>query len=123
MAHHNEVGHWGEDIACGMLMQMGATIRERNYRAAGVEVDIIASLGPEIIFAEVKTRTDPTEDPLEAIDRRKILRLVRAADSYVRSCEVPLSPRFDLFAVRGTPEEHTVEHIIDAFEPPAKTYR
>lgn len=123
MAQHNQVGSWGEDLACTMLLEMGAVVRERNFRSGGVEIDIIASLGDEIIFAEVKTRTNPAEDPLEAIDRRKILRMARAADSYLRMCEVPLFPRFDLFAVRGTPECHTIEHVPDAFHAPAKTYR
>ena len=123
MAHHNDVGKWGEDLACQMLIEQGATIRERNFCVAHVEIDIIATKGDELIFAEVKTRSNPAEDPLECIDRRKIQRMVRAADSYLKTCPVPLYPRFDLFAIRGTQFSHTIEHIPDAFHAPLKTYR
>ncbi len=123
MAWHNQVGKWGEDIACRMLVSEGATIRERNWRCGNYEIDIIASQGNEFIFAEVKTRSNPDEDPLEAVDKAKIRHIVRAADSYLRGSRIPACPRFDLFAIRGTPEDYTVEHIPDAFHPPLKTYR
>lgn len=122
MAQHNDTGKWGEKIACDILKEEGAIIREQNKRFGGVEIDIIASTGSQIIFAEVKTRTDPAEDPFDAIDNKKILRMVRAAEAYIRTCEVPLEPRFDVFGIRGTEEEHTVEHIPDAFHAPLRTY-
>ncbi|MDE6120673.1 MAG: YraN family protein [Muribaculaceae bacterium] len=123
MAGHNKLGKWGEDIACDELVRLGATILERNWRSGRLEVDIIAALGDTIVFVEVKTRADFEGDPLEAVDKRKISHMVRAADAYLRGCTVPYFARFDLFAVRGTPENFEIEHVPDAFYPPLKSYR
>ncbi len=123
MARHNELGKWGEDIACDELVKLGCTIRERNWRLGRLEIDIIASLGDTLIFAEVKTRSDADGDPLDAIDDRKINSMVRAANAYLRNCKEPFFARFDLLAVRGTPENFEVEHLPDAFYPPLKYYR
>ena len=38
---------------------------------------------------QVKTRADADEDPLEAVDERKIAHMVRAAEAYLRGCDVP----------------------------------
>lgn len=123
MAEHNDLGKWGEDIACDELVRQGCTILERNWKMGRLEVDIIAALGDTLIFAEVKTRTDRAEDPLDAIDNRKIKNIVAAADTYLRTCDTPYYARFDLFAIRGTHNDFEVEHVPDAFYPPLKSYR
>jgi len=53
----NEVGRWGEDLACKYLIDMGYVILERNYHTRYGEIDIIAQLHDQLIFVEVKTRT------------------------------------------------------------------
>lgn len=123
MAQHNDLGSWGEDIAVAHLLREGATIRERNWRSGHLETDIIASKGDTFIFAEVKTRADMDEDPLEAIDSRKRAHMIRSAAAYLAATGIPAQCRFDLFAIRGTPADHTCEHIPSAFEPGIKTYR
>ena len=124
MAIHNDTGKWGEQAACDILTAQGYTIRDRNWHQGHLELDIIASKGNEMVFGEVKTRTNPDEDPLEAINSRKIANIVRAARAYMLTLnELPVFSRFDVFAVRGTEEEHSIEHIPDAFNPPVKTYR
>lgn len=122
MAEHNEVGKWGEDIACDELVKLGFTVVERNWRIGKCEVDIIARRDSLFVFAEVKTRSDFDEDPLDAIDTRKIRNLVRAADAYLKAQALPAFGRFDLFSVRGNPEHFELEHIADAFSPSLKTY-
>ena len=124
MAQHNAVGKWGEDIACDALLVEGATIRERNWRCGHYEIDIVATKGDELIFAEVKTRSSDFGDPLDAVDSRKISRMVRAAEAYLRSTDIEgIACRFDLFGITGTPGDYTVEHIPDAFYPPLRRYR
>lgn len=122
MGRHNELGKWGEDLACDMLAGQGYAIAERNWRMGHLELDIVAVREGSVIFAEVKTRADLDCDPLEAVDRRKISNMVNAARAYLNSHDMPHTPQFDLFAVCGTPEEYRIEHIPDAFEPPLKTY-
>ncbi len=123
MARHNELGKWGEDLACEKLVAEGCAIVERNWRMGHFEVDIVAMKGNRIIFAEVKTRANATSDPLDAIDKRKIMRMSVSADAYIRHSNCKHEPQFDVFAISGTPNEYTLEHIPDAFFPPLKTYK
>lgn len=124
MARHNDTGRWGEQIAVDVLTSEGFAIKERNWRLGHLEIDIIAQRGREYVFAEVKTRTDKDTDPLEAVGTRKIMNMVRAADAFLNYHSNGLfEVRFDLFAISGTPDDYTVEHVRDAFQPPIKTYR
>lgn len=123
MAQHNDTGKWGEDLAVDVLAREGFAVIERNWRLGHLEIDIIAERGDTLVFAEVKTRSDRDEDPLEAITRKKISNIVRAADTYVRSRNLRHDVRFDLFAITGTPGDFDIEHIPDAFYPPLKSYR
>lgn len=122
MAKHNDTGHWGEDIACEELVKQGYSIIERNWSTMRHEIDIIAGKGNRIIFAEVKTRTNIDDDPIDAIDRRKMLKMIAAANLYIQSLSVEPEIQFDIFAITGTPDDYCVEHIDDAFYPPLKTY-
>ncbi len=122
MARHNETGKWGEELATEHLIEQGYSILSQNWKLGHLEIDIVARKGQELVFAEVKTRTDRFLDPLEAVDKRKIAHMVRAADSYMRHENLPLEARFDLFAITGTPDDYEFEHIPDAFYPPLKSY-
>lgn len=123
MALHNNTGKWGEELACGILRKKGYTIVEQNWRSGHNEIDIIAIKDTRVIFAEVKTRTDPNTDPLSAIDSRKISRLTRAADSYIRTHNIKQEAQFDVFSISGTQENYKIEHIEDAIFPILRTYR
>lgn len=126
MARHNLIGKWGEDIATEFLITKGYTIIERNWRIGNLEADIIATKGDRIIFIEVKTRSSEYADPLDAIDRRRQLRMVKIANIYIRSKRLKFSYQFDYVLIIGSPETHQdpkIEHIPDAFLAPLKTYR
>ena len=73
MAQHNQLGKWGEEIACEKLITEGYAICERNWRVGSYEIDIIAMKGNRIVFVEVKTRSNDYVDTLESIDNKKIL--------------------------------------------------
>ena len=99
---------------------------ERNWRAGNMELDIVAMKGSRIVFVEVKTRSSDFVDPADAVDRRRMMRMVRAAHSYVRSREIPHEVQFDVIIIVGNPESGAtprVEHIADAFLPPLRTVR
>lgn len=121
MARHNETGLWGEELACEKLITLGYAICERNFRIGHYELDIIAMKDNRIIFVEVKTRTNPNSDPLDAIDNKKIARMVRAANAYVIAYDIPHEVQFDIITICGTPENYTIEHIPDAFTAPLST--
>lgn len=122
MATHNDTGHWGETLACEYLAAKGYAIAEHNWRCGHYEIDIIAYKGSRIIFVEVKTRSNKEEDPLEAVNRSKIMRLVRAAKVYIEANKINHDLQFDLIAINGNHDEYHIEHIEDAFAPPLITY-
>lgn len=119
MAKHNDTGKWGEDLAREYLTAKGYAVMERNIHVGHNELDIVAMKGDRIIFVEVKTRTTDIVDPLEAITDKKIRRIVRAADSFLRSHPMPHEAQFDVIIILGSPETgHTLQHYPDAFRPP-----
>ena len=121
MAQHNETGHWGEELACEKLITDGYAICQRNFRIGHYELDIVAMKDNRIVFVEVKTRTNPNSDPLEAIDSKKIARMTRAANAYVIAYDIPHEVQFDIITINGTPDNYTLEHIPDAFTAPLTT--
>lgn len=114
---------WGkeaEQIATDYLVSRGYVVRERNWRPphSHLEVDIITQYKDFIVFVEVKARGPKSEDPLDAVDEKKIKRLVRAANSYLNMLPFDFQYRFDIITVDGTPESYSLDHIEDAFLPP-----
>lgn len=121
MAEHNELGKWGEGLAAKYLEQKGYVIRDRDWRQGKLDLDIVAVAddGETVVFVEVKARkTNAFGQPEQAVDAKKIKRLARAADSYVKSLGVSAPLRFDIVSIIGDQKEaQTIEHIVDAFNP------
>ena len=61
MAHHNELGKKGEDMAVAYLMRHGYQILARNFRFEKAEVDILAQKDNILAAIEVKTRASASE--------------------------------------------------------------
>ena len=119
MAEHNELGMMGEEMATRLLSGKGYRIRERNWRSGKLELDIIAEMGGEIIFVEVKTRrNDYFTTPKDSITPKKIKNIVMAADAYIKEHEIDLPARFDVIEVVGTGDDAMIDHIEGAFLPP-----
>lgn len=119
---HLQEGSWGEDVAVDCLVAKGYALVERNWRLGHYEIDIVMQHGSQLVFVEVKTRSCPDADPVEAVDRKKRARIVSSADVYLRHYAVPLEYRFDIVSVTGTPQNFAVEHIPDAFFPTLKKH-
>lgn len=119
MAKHNDTGKWGEEIAREYLISKGYAVMERNVHIGHKELDIVAMKVDRIIFVEVKTRSTDFSDPLDSVDDKKIRRIVRAADTFIRSHNIPHEAQFDVIAIIGSPGRgYTLEHYPDAFRPP-----
>lgn len=122
MAEHNNIGRWGENIAVEHMVKLGFAIVDRNVKVGKYELDIVATRGNAVAFVEVKTRTDDFVDPVDAIDRKKITHMAKAANAYVRMHQLEFEPQFDIITIIGTPEgEYRLEHYPDAFMPPLVT--
>ena len=123
MARHNILGKWGEEVALETLISKGYAIRETNWRLHHYEIDIVAMHKNRIVFAEVKTRSTDESEALRAIDKRRINRMVTAANFYVRHYDLPHEVQYDVITVIGNPNSFTVNHIADAFTAPLRSFR
>jgi putative endonuclease len=111
------LGRRGEEIAARHLRRCGYRILERNYRAAGAEIDLVAADRETFVFVEVKTRSSAAFGTLaEAVDERKAARIHRAAGIYLRHIHAAERPtRFDIVAIIGAGRTSRLELLKDAF--------
>lgn len=122
MARHNQVGSWGENLAREYMLKQGYAIVEQNLVIGKNEIDFVAMKDDKIVFFEVKTRSTSFTNPADAVDIKKMSRLAKAADAYIRARDIIHEPQIDIISVIGTPEASrdsiAIEHIPDAFRPP-----
>lgn len=118
MAAKNVLGRAGEERAARYVARLGYEVLDRNWRAPGGELDLIAADGREIVVVEVKTRRGlGFGHPLEAVDERKRRRLWRLAmawavahPEHARGREI----RLDAIAITGPhPATASLEHLKD----------
>jgi putative endonuclease len=111
------LGPRGEAIARRHLRRCGYLILARNYRAMGAEVDLVALDASQLVFVEVKTRTDSEAGlPQEAVDDNKSEQIRRAAEAYVAARHAQgIATRFDVVAITGAGRGRQLELIKDAF--------
>jgi putative endonuclease len=116
MAHHNDLGKKGEDLAVRYLIDKGHQILIRNYRQAKAEVDIISLIDGMIVFTEVKTRaTSMYGFPEESIGAKKKEMLRIAMDFYLTENKIKQEARFDIISIITGGTEIEIHHIEDAF--------
>lgn len=105
-----------EEKAAGFLQSCGYTILEKNYRIRSGEIDLIVRDRENLVFCEVKYRTDKRVDAaLEAVDQRKQMKIINTARYYLMrhpSLE-NLMIRFDVIGINRYGH---IEHIQNAFE-------
>ncbi len=119
MSGHLTLGKAGEDLAVKHLQEKGYFILHRNWRSGHKELDIVARKDEELVVVEVKTRRNNLYgNPEDAIDDRKIRKIVTATDAYMNRYRVDLPVRFDIITIVGQEEPYQIEHIEDAFFPP-----
>lgn len=121
--NNREWGQKAEALAAEYFLKEGYTIRERNWRAGRLEVDLILEKDRTLIFVEVKARSSHGEDPALAVDRKKRQRTIRAADTYLRTQQVLYEYRFDIVAFIGTEKDYVFAHYEDAYLPEVNSSR
>lgn len=100
-----DLGARGEALAEAHLRRQGYEILARNYRVRGGEADLIARQGGCVVVVEVKSRRSQRFGaPVEAVNRRKVRRVLRAGRLFCRAHGLPLaSLRGDVVAVDWPP--------------------
>ena len=83
------------------MIEEGYSILDRNYRNRYGEIDIIAKKGRNLIFTEVKTRTNlKYGDPLETVNKLKIARIKKVASLYLTYCKLSTyNPSFNVISI------------------------
>ena len=96
-----DLGEFGERVAAAHLEAKGYHIRERNFRVAEGEIDIIAERGGTLVFVEVRTRRGGSRGTAaESVTARKAAHLVAAAQAYAQArADCPAEQRIDVIAV------------------------
>lgn len=116
------LGDQGEAAAAAHLIQSGYTLLARNWRCTIGEIDLVAQLGDQVVFVEVRTRTGGSWRPEESIGPVKAQRLRALAYTYLEANGLPAeSPwRIDVFAIEVDPAGRVLrlEQIEHAIEEP-----
>lgn len=113
MYKRHEIGKYGEEVAERYLLKKEYVIMKRNFSCRQGEIDIIAKDKEEIVFIEVKTRSNFLYGkPADAVNKikqnhiyevaRYFLHLNKLEDKFVR---------FDVIEVYIEKNRATVNHI------------
>lgn len=108
-----DFGNSGEDIAVQYLKKRGHVILERNFYCKQGEIDIISKDRNEIVFTEVKSRTDVGFGlPSEAVTKQKIRHLYRTAQYYLYKNNIlDEFIRFDVVEILIKSGKFNINHI------------
>lgn len=80
----HELGKIGEDVITEYVKRLGYKILERNFECKLGEIDIIAKDKDEVVFIEVKTRTDMSYgEASEAVTYIKKRHLINSIKYYI----------------------------------------
>jgi putative endonuclease len=115
---HLQRGARGEQIARAHLAGAGITCLTTNFRCRYGEIDMVCRDRNCLVFVEVKTRSGQTWGrPADAVDRKRQLRLSRAALDYLRRIDQPsVKARFDVVEVLLNDDKvQEVRHLPNAF--------
>lgn len=100
MAHHNQTGIEGEQLAVAYLKKNNYTLLHQNWKHSFWEVDIIAYKNNILHFIEVKTRrTKNFGLPEERVSKKKIQNLVNAAQQFLYQYPQWTRIQFDILSV------------------------
>lgn len=78
------LGRIGENIIADYITKLGYKVVERNFECNQGEIDIIAKDKEELVFIEVKTRTDISYgEASEAVTNTKKRHLINSIKYYI----------------------------------------
>ena len=108
-----DFGNTGENLATEYLEKQGYTILERNFYCKQGEIDIIAKDKNEIVFIEVKSRSNKLFGiPSEAVTKQKIKHLFRTARYFLYKYKIINEYiRFDVVEILIKSGKFNINHI------------
>ena len=111
--HKKILGANGEKKVAAYLKKLGMKIVKRNYRTPFGEADLVAEIGDETVFVEVKTRaSEKFGSPAEGVTKAKRERYRKIALFYGKQTGAEPNARFDVAEVLADGE---IRYIPYAF--------
>ncbi len=112
MYERHILGKEGENIACKYLCNEGYKLIMRNFRCRQGEIDIIAKDKNELVFIEVKTRTNLSfGTPAVAVHRQKQKHIFKATKYFIYKNKLENSCiRFDVIEIYKK-EKYIINHL------------
>jgi putative endonuclease len=112
----------GESLAKDYLTQKNYQVIARNYHSAYGEIDIVALHQNEVVFVEVKTRSNSSikaaENSVNTAKQKKITQTALHFLTY-NSSYSELSCRFDVLLIffYSADDTYKIIHHVNAFNP------
>ena len=112
----HELGKIGENIIADYITKLGQKVVERNFECNQGEIDIIAKDKEELVFIEVKTRTDISYgEASEAVTNTKKRHLINSIKYYIYKQKLENQPiRIDVAEVYINKGKVKVNYIKQA---------
>lgn len=113
MYYKQKTGRVGEDLATEFLKNSGYEIVERNFACRQGEIDIIARDKCELVFVEVKTRSNVQYgNPAEAVTNIKQKHIEKSAEYYLYKNNLENEfVRIDVVEVYLHKNKYKINHI------------
>ena len=94
---------------------VGGKVIEQNYRTKMGEVDLIVQINGELVFVEVKSRSNINYGyPSEAVNYKKQRKIINVAKYYILNNSLEnVSIRFDVIEIYL--KDKKINHIVNAF--------
>lgn len=111
-------GEHYEALALAHLEAAGLQMVEQNFRCKTGEIDIICRDGDELVFVEVRYRSNPDyASAMESVTPAKQRKLIRSAQVYLQRIRgVHTQPcRFDVVAIEPGVGTDNVQWLQNAF--------
>ena len=114
----HELGRIGENIIADYITKLGYKVVERNFECNQGEIDIIAKDKEELVFIEVKTRTDISYgEASEAVTNTKKRHLINSIKYYIYKQKLENQPiRIDVAEEYINKGKVKVNYIKQAIE-------
>lgn len=108
-----KIGKFGENEAEKYLIQKGYKILERNFNCKRGEIDIIALDKKEIVFIEIKARTNLKYGlPSESVTKYKLNHIYKAAEYYLYTTRLQnQNARIDVIEVYIKNNQVKINHL------------
>lgn len=112
----HELGRIGENIIADYITKLGYKVVERNFACNQGEIDIIAKDKEELVFIEVKTRTDISYgEASESVTNTKKRHLINSIKYYIYKQKLENQPiRIDVAEVYINKGKVKVNYIKQA---------